>query len=87
MPNAILQPQACIAASVSVDVSTKPMNDAMSAPAPTDTCCHEPAKARRRGAADSTRNDEDEPNSPPAEKPCTSRASSRISGAARPIVA
>src|SRR5207237_817286 len=36
-------------------------------------------------AADPTRNDEDEPNSPPAEKPCTSRASSSTSGATRPI--
>ena len=66
-------------------MSTKPINDAMSAPAPTETCCHEPANARRRGAADSTRNEEEEPNSPPAEKPCTSRASNRTSGAATPI--
>ena len=79
------QPQLCIAASLSVEVSTKPISDAMSAPAPTETCCQEPANARRRGAADSTRNEEEEPNSPPAEKPCTSRASSRISGAAMPI--
>ena len=74
-----------IAASLSDDVSTKPISDAMSTPAPTDTCCQEPAKARRRGAADSTRNEEEEPNSPPAEKPCTSRASNRTSGAATPI--
>ena len=37
------------------------------------------------GAADSTRKAEEDPNSPPAEKPWTSRASNRMSGAATPI--
>lgn len=41
--------------------------------------------ARLPGAAFSTRKLDDEPNSPPAEKPCTSRAISSTRGAARPI--
>ena len=53
-------------------------------PAPTETCCHDPANARRLAAADSTRKADELPNSPPAEKPCTSRAISRISGASSP---
>ncbi|WP_020539778.1 hypothetical protein [Nonomuraea coxensis] len=52
----------------------------MSTPPPTDTCCQEPAKARRPRAADSTRNAEEVPNSPPAEKPYA--GVSRVAGAA-----
>jgi hypothetical protein len=85
MANANRQPQAPIASSDSDEVSTKLMNAAIRVPSPTDTCCQEPANARRPGAEDSTRNAEDEANSPPAEKPCTSRASSRMIGAATPI--
>ncbi|MNF07492.1 hypothetical protein D3C80_2076810 [compost metagenome] len=48
--------------------------------------CQEPAKARRLAGADSIRKAEAEPNSPPAEKPCTNRASTRMIGAAMPML-
>ena len=67
-------------------VMIAPMPEASRTPAPTDTCCQEPAKARRRGAADSTRKAEEEPNSPPAAKPWTIRAITRMIGDRMPTV-
>lgn len=44
---------------------TEASSEASKVPAPTETCCHEPAQARRPGGAFSTRNAEEVPNSPP----------------------
>ena len=60
-------PQESSASGERVDVMMAPIPEAMSTPAPTETCCQDPANARRRGAADSTRNAEEEPNSPGGE--------------------
>ena len=85
MPKALLQPQLVRNSSVATENMTEASSEASKVPAPTETCCHEPAQARRPGGAFSTRNAEEVPNSPPAEKPCTQRARVSSRGAATPI--
>ena len=85
--NASRQPQLDNACGDSTANITEASKDADSVPAPTETCCHMPAEARRPGSAFSTRNADEVPNSPPAEKPCRLRAMTSKIGAATPMVA
>jgi hypothetical protein len=80
------QPQASIAASDSIAVSAVATSDAVSRPAPVDICWNEPKKPRRWTGADSIRNVAALLASPPAPKPCASRASRTRAGARTPIV-
>ena len=87
MRNATRHPQADRASGESTTNITEASRDADSVPAPTETCCHMPAEARRPGSAFSTRKAAEVPNSPPAEKPCRLRPMTNKIGAATPMVA
>ena len=80
------QPQLCMSASLKVEDNSKPKPAPRNELMPWLANCQLATKPRLPGMC-STRNAVELPNSPPAEKPCTSRATITSSGARRPICA
>ena len=79
------QPQVCSSASLRVEDNSAPKPEPSSELMPWLANCQLATKPRRPGMC-STRNAVELPNSPPAEKPCTRRATMTSSGASTPIL-
>ncbi|MFK4636698.1 hypothetical protein ABIF02_009225 [Bradyrhizobium elkanii] len=83
--NGSRQPQDCKSSGLISEVRSAPKPAPSRPLTPWLANCQLATKPRRSGMC-STRNAVEEPNSPPAEKPCTSRASSTAIGARMPMV-
>ncbi len=83
--NGTRQPHEAICSGDSLPVSNTPKPAASSVVSPWLATCQLAKKPRRPGTC-SARKAVALPNSPPAEKPCIKRATTRITGAAMPML-
>ena len=84
--NGTRQPQSLIWSGVNTVFSKAAKAEPSSRPATTLICWKLPNRPRRPLGAHSTMNEVEPPHSPPAEKPCISRATSNSNGAKKPML-
>ena len=80
------QIQSSTACAGNIVLTNAAMPEPSSSPPATLHCCRLPYSPRRPSGAHSTMNAVEPPHSPPAEKPCSRRATTIRTGAATPIV-